>query len=261
MSELSQPMPGRGPHLKLALCFGVAGVIATLLLFPYLLAMMPLKFAMLRQPWWIVMLLQSAQSGVLCLLLGWLGLVLGTRYGLDAPWLRAWVYRQPRDPAARPHWFIGLALGMLAGWLVIAISRLLPHPAATAAAPSMGWAWRGALASFYGGFVEEVECRLFLASLFVWLLARLNRRRARPWTFVAAIALAALLFGAGHLPAAFAAGMKPAFLPISRIILLNALVGAVTGGLFWKWGLEHAMLAHFGADLVLHVAWPLAGSL
>jgi hypothetical protein len=190
MSELSQPMPGRGPHLKLALWFGVAGVIATLLLFPYLLAMMPLKFAMLRQ---------SAQSGVLCLLLGWIGLVLGTRYGLDAPWLRAWVYRQPRDPAARPHWFIGLALGMLAGWLVIAISRLLPHPAATAAAPSLGWAWRGALASFYGGFVEEVECRLFLASLFVWLLARLHRRRARPWTFLAAIALAALLFGAGHL--------------------------------------------------------------
>jgi len=33
----------------------------------------------------------------------------------------------------------------------------------------------------------------------------------------------------------------------------------VFGGLFWKYGLEHAMLAHFCADLMLHVALPLAG--
>jgi hypothetical protein len=37
------------------------------------------------------------------------------------------------------------------------------------------------------------------------------------------------------------------------------MVGTVTGTLFWKYGLEHAMLAHFCADLVLHVGVPLAG--
>ena len=45
---------------------------------------------------------QALQAGVLCWLLGWLGLFLGARHGLDAPWLRAWVYRRPRDPAAVP---------------------------------------------------------------------------------------------------------------------------------------------------------------
>jgi hypothetical protein len=44
-------------------------------------------------------------------------------------------------------------------------------------------------------------------------------------------------------------------------VLLNALVGLLTGTLFWKYGLEHAMLAHLCADLVLHVAVPLAASL
>lgn len=122
-------------------------------------------------------------------------------------------------------------------------------------------AWRGALASFYGGIVEETECRLFLVSLFVWLLAWCNRRSARPWMFVLAITFAALLFGAGHLPAAFAMGMPHAPMAIARIVLLNALVGLVTGSLFWKYGLEHAMLAHFSADLILHVAFPLAISL
>ena len=79
--------------------------------------------------------------------------------------------------------------------------------------------------------------------------------------FVVAITLAALLFGAGHLPTAFAIGMAHAPFAIARIVLLNALVGLVTGTLFWKYGLEHAMLAHFCADLVLHVGLPLAASL
>jgi len=223
---------------------------------------MPLKFAMLRQPWWILMLLQSAQAGVLCLLLGWLGLVLGARHGLDAPWLRAWVYyHQPRDPVSRQHWLLAVVLGVTSALLVIAVSLLSPHPAAAATDRSLNWVWCGALASFYGGIVEELECRLFLVSLFVWLLAILNRRQVRPWMFVTAIVLAALLFGAGHLPAAFATGMNHSLLPIARIVLLNALVGVVTGGLFWKFGLEHAMVAHFSADLVLHVALPLASSL
>jgi len=253
--------PPREPHLKLALWLGVAGVVAALLLFPYLLALMPLKLALSRQPWWVVMLMQAAQAGVLCSLLGWLGLVLGARYGLDAPWLRAWVYRQPRDPTAQSHWPFAIALGLLAGLLVMGISLLIAHPAASASSRLLDWAWRGALASFYGGIVEEVECRLFLVSLLVWLLAWFNHRRALPWMFVTAIVLAALLFGAGHLTAAFAAGMAHTPLMISRIVLLNALAGLVTGGLFWKYGLEHAIVAHLSADLVLHIGLPLVSSL
>jgi hypothetical protein len=39
-----------GPHLKLALLFGVAGILATLALMPYLVAIMPLKLAATRVP-------------------------------------------------------------------------------------------------------------------------------------------------------------------------------------------------------------------
>jgi hypothetical protein len=34
------------------------------------------------------------------------------------------------------------------------------------------------------------------------------------------------------------------------------LAGTVFGALFWKLGLEHAMVAHFCADLMLHAALP-----
>lgn len=259
---MTQPdLPVRGSQLKLALWLGVAGTLATLALSPYLVALMPLKFAASPLPLWVLLPAQALQAGVLCWLLGWLGLFLGARHGLDAPWLRAWVYRQPRDPARRAHWWLAALLGVVAALLVIGIdlTRSPWHSIGTGAA--FGSAWRGALASFYGGIVEETECRLLLVSLFVWLLAWLNRQQARSWMFVVAIVLAALLFGAGHLPTAFAIGMAHAPFAIARIVLLNALVGLITGTLFWKYGLEHAMLAHFCADLVLHVALPLAASL
>ena len=253
-------LPRREPHLRLALLLGFAGILATLALSPYLVALMPLKFAASTVPLWVLLPAQALQTGLGCWLLGWLGLFLGARHGLDAPWLRAWVYRRPRDPVRHAHWGLAALLGVLAALLVVGINLTVSpwHSVGTYAAP--GSAWRGALASFYGAIVEETECRLLLVSLFVWLLAWCHRRQARPWMFVVAITLAALLFGAGHLPAAFAIGMAHMPLPIARILLLNALVGLVTGSLFWKYGLEHAMLAHFCADLVLHVALPLAAS-
>ncbi|GAB2558287.1 CPBP family intramembrane glutamic endopeptidase [Rhodanobacter koreensis] len=259
MTQHEQPV--RGHHLKLALLLGVAGILATLALSPYLVALMPLKLAESPLPLWMLLPAQALQTGVLCLLLGWLGLFLGARHGLDAPWLRAWVYRRPRDPTRQVRWWLAALLGVLAALLVIGIQRVGSPWHAIGTDTALGSAWRGALASFYGGIVEETECRLLLVSLFVWLLAWLNRRQARSWMFVVAIVLAALLFGAGHLPTAFAMGMAHAPLVIARIVLLNALVGLVTGTLFWKYGLEHAMLAHFCADLVLHVALPLAASL
>ena len=258
MSIIPPALPTRSPNLKLALLLGVAGMLAKLALLPYLLVLMPQKFAALPLPLPVVAAAQAAQAGVLCWLLAWLGLYLGTPYGLDAPWLRAWVYRRPRDPSRHARWWLASLLGAWAALVVIALSLLGPKEAGEHVTTATGWAWRGLLASFYGGIVEEVECRLLLVAALVWLLARCNRRVARSWMFVVAIVLAAVLFGAGHLPAAFAIGMAHTPALLARIVVFNALVGLVTGGLFWKYGLEHAMLAHFCADLVLHVALPLA---
>jgi membrane protease YdiL (CAAX protease family) len=36
-------------------------------------------------------------------------------------------------------------------------------------------------------------------------------------------------------------------------VLLNAVAGIPFGFLYWRKGLEHAMAAHFCADVVLHV--------
>ena len=238
----------RAPRLKLALALGIASTLATLALFPYLIVLMP-RLARLPVPVPLLAILQSLQAGVLCGALGWLGLWLGERYGLGAPWLRAWIYREA-PPQARGRWTWAVLLGVVSAVLVLALDW---HGQVRAPASRLlDQAWRGALASFYGGIAEETLCRLFLVSLLTWLLARLGGG-ARPWTYVVSIVLAALLFGAGHLPAAASAGMLHGPLSIGRIVVLNAIIGLPCGWLFWKYGLEHAMLAHFSADLVLHV--------
>jgi membrane protease YdiL (CAAX protease family) len=113
--------------------------------------------------------------------------------------------------------------------------------AAAAVSPSR---FEGFLASFYGGIGEEILTRLFLVSVIAWIL----RGRAI-WL---AIAIAAALFAAGHLPAAASIVPLTPVLVI-RTLVLNSLAGLVFGWLYWRRGLEAAMVAHFSADLVLHV--------
>jgi hypothetical protein len=238
------------------LYLGIAAIVANLLLQPYQMALMPHAYARVTLPLWQVMALQALQSGVMCFLLGWAGLILGARHGLGAPWLQAWI--EHRRPTLRGHWLLAIGLGVIGALIVIALMHVGTGTAAHHAGNAgTGMAWRGALASFYGGIVEETLCRLFLVGLFVWLLALLNHRQASRWMYIAAIVLAAVLFGAGHLPAMLASGIHPTAFAVTRIVGLNAIVGIFFGGVYWKYGLEHAMVAHFSADLVLHVLLPM----
>jgi len=46
---------------------------------------------------------------------------------------------------------------------------------------------------------------------------------------------------------------------VLRALVLNGIGGVVFGWLFWKRGLETAIIAHFSADLILHVVVPALG--
>jgi membrane protease YdiL (CAAX protease family) len=72
-----------------------------------------------------------------------------------------------------------------------------------------------------------------------------------------AVLLAAIAFGAGHLPAAANVWPLDAVV-VARTLLLNGIAGLVFGWFYVRHGLESAMLSHFAADLVLHVFAPLA---
>ncbi|MFA5185452.1 MAG: CPBP family intramembrane glutamic endopeptidase [Patescibacteria group bacterium] len=117
--------------------------------------------------------------------------------------------------------------------------------------------WQKLLAAVYGGATEEILMRLFLMSLFIWIGMKLFRR-SRPTHsgIVISIVLAAVIFGLGHLPIT-ASLTRIDSLVVIRAVVLNGIGGVVFGWLFWKKGLESAMIAHFTADVFLLTLLPL----
>ena len=97
--------------------------------------------------------------------------------------------------------------------------------------------------------------RFGLMSVLALALRAVWRRRDAdlpPAVFWIANILAALLFGLGLLPATTALVPLTAAV-VLRAIVLNGVAGIVFGVLFRRYGLEWAMVSHFGADIVLHV--------
>lgn len=111
----------------------------------------------------------------------------------------------------------------------------------------------------YGGIVEEILLRWGLMTLLAWVLWRLAQHgqgTPRAWIMWTAIVVSALLFGAGHLPAA--AGLYGGLTSpiIVRVVGLNSLLGIGFGWLFWRYSLEAAMLSHAGWHIITSlVAW------
>jgi hypothetical protein len=236
--------------------------LASLAVLPYARSLHPKVFARIPVAIEIFVFAQFVQAFVLLGLLTWCGLRLASAVGLASPIAAAVLYR--RAPFAWPSESLGLAV--LAGSLTGAGLRVLDRafapymPVATHEVLPDIAVWKRFLASFYGGITEELICRLFLMTLIVWLChqcaprgAKLQTLRHMHWIGILGAALA---FGLGHL--SMAAAVWPLTpIVVARVIVLNAIGGTVFGWLYSRCGLEHAMVAHFCADVVLHVGgWP-----
>jgi membrane protease YdiL (CAAX protease family) len=245
------PAP-RLSHWRLALVFGGALGIGTMLVLPYVTATTGHPLAGSGLPVGALIAISGVQGAIVGFLLSWAGLAMGQSIGLDAPLVRAWIARTPfRGPA---HWGKAALVGVLVTAVVFVIDKVFFAQLLAAVPETAGHAarWKGALASFYGGVGEELQVRLFLMTALAWGLAKVSRSTA-PWIFVVALTLAALAFGAGHLPLAAQVFGSLSTVVVVHTVLLNAVAGVAFGVLYWRWGLEHAMVAHFCADIVIHV--------
>jgi membrane protease YdiL (CAAX protease family) len=246
-------------HGTLAVFWTILGVLATIAVFPYLLE---LNSSLLEQVPFslpVLILIQSLQTALFLFIGSYAGLRLGASIGLDSPLARGVVYRLPLPELSPKTIVVTIVTGLWAGLLVIGLDLLVQPflPVANQGdVPSIA-RWKGFLASFYGGIAEELLVRLFLMTLIAWIIWKIFMKgKSKPITsvFWAAIVIAAILFGAGHLPAASLIWTLTPIV-VLRTVLLNAIPGIAFGFLYWKQGLEYAMLAHFCADIVLHVVW------
>lgn len=234
-----------------------AGMFGVLAVFPYVLTTQREVFNAMPLSIPVVLLVSLVQTTVLLSIVIFLGMHLGRKIGFGTPLLGEVLARNVSKEKLTLVISIGLKLGLLTGALIIAfdfVFQLFIDPITTVNAPL----WQGFLAAFYGGIVEELLLRFFLMTLIVWVLWRFVQKGAGApsnlviWT---AIIFAAVLFGLGHLPAtATLTTITP--LIVFRAIFLNGVGGVVFGWLYWKRGLEAAIVAHFTTDIVLLVIFP-----
>jgi len=206
---------------------------------------------------------QVIQGGIVFAILIFLGMIPMKHIGLSAPILDSVTKGESVSATLRRMLPISIVLGVVAALLIIGLDFIfqpfllkeLGDKADVLKLGAQPAAWKGFLASFSGGIGEEIQLRLFVMSLLAWLGSFISRTpEGKPTSVILWIAniLAAILFGLGHL------GGMSSFLPLTtlvviRTILLNSIGGIIFGWLYQTRGLESAMIAHFTADIVLHV--------
>jgi hypothetical protein len=244
----------------------IVGLIGVL---PYTFTLQAPTLASVPLPLPVLGLISVVQGTILYGLLAAAGLFLANRIGLGAPILEGWLNGEPVRERLKAIAAPSIITGLIAGPVILGLSVLVFNPLLRADFARLGItppatprapAWQGLLASLYGAFDEEIMLRLFMLTLLAWLGSRFSRTAdGRPTLAVLWVAniLAALLFGAGHLPTVAAMGLPMTGLLVTQIIVLNGLAGLAFGWLYWMRGLESAMLAHFSADIILHVIAPL----
>jgi hypothetical protein len=242
-------------------------MFGVVLVLPYALTLQAplLRKITLPMPLGWLLALQMVQNAFLIAVVVGLGLIFGWRCGLGAPLLESWLDGEKLPDDTRAQLGAAALAGILAAAVILGVDAwlfapLLPkHAQGGATHPPI---WQEFLASFYSGITEELLLRLGVMSFFAWLIGKARKNPAGIPTadaFWLANLLAAVLFGLGHLPAT-AALMPLTRLVVVRAVVLNGIPGIVFGWLYWRWGLESAMAAHFSADLVLHVLAPFVVS-
>lgn len=252
---------------KVFVILWIATILATFAVLPYTLELQSSILENLPStiPMPVLIAVQAVQYTIIFAIMIFAGMFFAKRVGLGAPILDALTHGESVADKVRATVPLSVIVGVLSALFILGLEFFYFQPAMmkelgdTAAAlnlqTSQPAAWKGFLASFYGGIAEEIQLRLFVMSLLVWLGRLVSKTLdGKPTSAVFWIAnvLAAVLFGLGHLPTvATLVPLTP--LVIARTVILNGSIGIVFGWLYWKRGLESAIIAHFSADIVLHV--------
>lgn len=254
-TTMPMPDPTAIPKMRLGFVLWVAGMIGSVaiaaLVLPQLLAQMQ---ETLPAPVWVISLASLAQSGLLLAVAVWVGVRLTSSVGLGAPAFEALATGRSVRPAIRSQLSPGIMAGLLGGIVLFGAFQYAPTPVADLQAR---FAIPIVARVLYGGITEEILLRWGLMTVLVWLAWRFpqqQRGRVRAGFVWLAITVSALMFAVGHLPAAAVLlGAMDAGV-VAFVIGVNTAFGLLFGYLFWRHGLESAIIAHALTHVVSFVA-------
>ena len=258
----SEPVESPGFPWKLFWLLVVGCLLGFAAALPYVYALFPGMVARgpLPMPLPVLVTVQLMQSTIVFGGIVALGIFLARKVGIDAPILHGWLYRTGVPKAAgwlRAPLLWGLAIGILmfCGYLLIFLPLIPEWPWQEEAALPV---WKRFLICLYGAINVELLMRFFLLSLFLWILKKITRTASAErgaGIFWSANLFVALIYAAGHLPAAKSL-MPLTPIVLTAVLLPTGLAALALGYLTWKRGVEAAMLAHFSSDFVTHVVGP-----
>lgn len=241
---------------------GLAGVLSFLLVdLSALVTLLPVPAgAELPQITPAIKLLSLIQPAILLSLAVLAGVALAHRVGLSSAAAEAAASGGPVWPAFKPQIVPGIIGGLSGGGAIVA-ATLLAKPFLSAETVARIAAF-GRLVPpptrlLYGGITEELLVRWGLMTLLVWAAWRLLQRREggpKPAYVVGAIVISSLAFGLGHLPVAYMILPEATVALTLYVIVANSVFGLIAGYLYWKRGLESAMIAHMLAHVVMLTA-------
>ncbi len=148
--------------------------------------------------------------------------------------------------------------GLLTGGVILITSYIVSKPLGidNSSINEPAW-WLGVLGSFGAATTEETIFRLFLVTLVLWIITKIKKsHQVNGKSKVFAILVSALLFGVLHYGIASSTYDMTLGL-FASMLLINGIGGIVFGAMFLFIGLEFAMIAHFSADILIHVITPL----
>jgi len=250
---------------KLFLVVFLMSTFGMLMVIPFTLTILPES---IPGGVWLVTV-QMLGNSIIYGALAALGLLLAGKIGLGLPFIEGVI---KKESVGRTFFYIAVLaviIGLVGGAFIIGLDSAVFSPQMETLVQDLPQeqlenihppAWQGLMASFEGGITEEILLRLFLLTLFAWLGSLISKREdGRPKLAVlwSANIIAAVIFGVAHLPATIAMGIPATPLVVIRAIVLNGSLGMAFGWLYWRYGLESAMVAHFSADIALHVIWVL----
>ena len=205
-------------------------------------------------------LLGVIQPAILLLVAVLIGVFLSPKLGLSSPIAEAVASGGDITSALRPQIVPGIVGGLIGGGAIVLIALVLGPFLAPEVSEGFGKLGRVlpiVTRFLYGGITEELLLRWGLMTLLVWVGWRLFQKgegSPRSALVIGAILVSALVFAVGHLPIAYLLVAEPTIAQTSFVIAANSVFGLIAGYLYWKRGLESAMIAHALAHVVMVTA-------
>ncbi len=172
----------------------------------------------------------------------YLGLYFGKKVNLGTPLLSALVNKQKISMSFTQPLLVGLLLGIFSSIFI----RVFDYPATYASSIGVRL-----LAVLYGGITQEILLRLFVMTTIVFAFSRVFCTK-KPSVYWTGILGTAFIFAFSNLPNLMQFE-KLTFFLVVQSVLLNFIPDIAFGWLYWKKGLESAIIAHVVFDLFVLV--------